>query len=1255
MAKTRSTSDGRADHSAQAHRPFYHVGGTVPRDAGCYVTRAADCDLLDALRRGDFCYVLTARQMGKSSLMTRAAARLREEGAAVAVVDLTAFGRNLTPEQWYDLILARVGRELELEDEVDAFWLAHDRLAPLARFTAALEYVVLRRMAGPVVLFIDEIDVVRSLPFDTDELFAAIREFCTRRAREPELRRLSFCLLGVASPADLIADARITPFNIGTRIELRDFTADEAAPLAAGLALLGRVGPAENGRRAGRRAREETALLDRVLHWTGGHPYLTQRLCSELVAAERMKDESRRMNQHGNGGAELLPPSSGTFPAIHSSTVDAACARLFFDRRAAETEDNLRFVADRLLRSGGDVSSILDLYSRALQGHALPDDDTDPVLASLRLSGVVRMEGGRLRVRNRIYGRVFDRAWIERQREPADLRRQRQAYRRGRNRALALAGVVAAVMGALVLYAFGAAQRATKALIAYRQAADDADRASYTASLNLIQREFEGKQFGHVASLLEDTGRSPHRGWEWGYWQRQMHQERLQLLGHTRPLRAAAWSPEGRRLITISYDNTARVWDAASGREDSVLRGHEGALLAAAWSPDGRRIVTASGDGTARVWDTAASGPAQVVLAGHQGAVFAAAWSPDGRRIVTASNDHTGRVWDAASGRPLTLLAGHTKPVHVAAWAPDGRRIVTAAEDDTARVWDAAAPAASLAVLKHAGDVRAAAWAPDGNRIATASSDQKAQVWDAASGRKLLELRGHTKPVLAAVWSPDGRRIVTTSDDHAARVWDATSGRQITVLGGDVAAVRTAAWSPDSRRIVTAMDDFTARVWDAASGEVTAVLKHTEDVLTAAWSPDGRWIVTTGDSKIARIWEATPRPDAATLSDHKQPLSAAAWSPDGRRILTTSRDYTARVWDASGKRVTAFGGTDRPVLVAAWSPDGRQVATASFDRAPRVWEAASGREATLFRLNRVLEATQSRPAGLIRRAPGARRAALVGPVPELPSVAWSPDGQRIVTAGCDDTARVWEVTSGEEVSRLRGHTAIVFAAAWSPDGKHVVTAGGDITARIWEIASGSGYTVTSSAAGAITTVVWSPDGKRIATTENGDNKPRLWHQPSGRRTVIIDGRSQSVPASGWSLLATCAGHAAYVHMAAFSANGQRLLTASDDHTARVWDAATGQLIAPLKGHAGAVLGAVWSPDGKRILTASEDHTARVWDAVSGRELVALQHPGPVRAAAWSPDPDGRQVITACDDGKARVWTSDPNAGKKGAGGGGPLR
>ena len=612
---------------------FYHVGGTVPRDAACYVSRQADDDLLTSLLRGDFCYVLTSRQMGKSSLMTRAATRLREAGAHVAVADLTAFGRSLSPEQWYDLLLARIGRELKLEDELEEFWLDHPRLPPLARFTAALTEVALPARPGRIVLFIDEIDVVRSLSFDTDEFFAAIRELYVRRASEPELARLTFCLLGVASPADLIADPRITPFNIGVRVELRDFTRDEAAPLAAGL---------------GARGHE---ILGRVLHWTHGHPYLTQRLC-------------REMQSSANATA---------------AGVDAACNRLFFDQRSSETEDNLRFVADRLLKGGADPETVLELHSRLTAGKPVADDETDPAVSALLLSGLARRSERGLAMRNQIYSRVFDRAWIQRHRDPADIRRQREAERRGRNRALKVSSVIVTVMLALLIVAVWQTQEA-------RLAADRADRESYTATLNLVQREVESDSFEHASELLTSTRRSRYRGWEWHYWWSQLHNDRLTLAGHSNTVNSAVWSPDGSRILTASDDKTARVWDPASGRELAVLKGHAGTVYSATWSPNGSRILTASRDLTARVWDPV-SGRELAVLNGHEFFVNSAVWSPDGSRILTASWDNTARVWDPASGRELTVLKGHSGAVRSAVWSPDGSRILTAGDDKTARIW----------------------------------------------------------------------------------------------------------------------------------------------------------------------------------------------------------------------------------------------------------------------------------------------------------------------------------------------------------------------------------------------------------------------------------------------------------------------------------------------------------------------------------------------------------------------------------------
>jgi hypothetical protein len=257
---------------------FYETQGTLPSDAPSYVERKADQELYDGLLQGEFCYVLTSRQMGKSSLMVRTAQKLRERGCRVVLLDLTAIGVNLTAEQWYDGLIVKIGRQLRLENQLEDFWLDHERIGPAQRLFMGLREVVLPQLdrlpglpAGDVpastpggsrlVIFIDEIDTVRGLPFVTDEFFAAIREWYNERVAEPACHRLTFGLLGVALPSDLIHDPAATPFNIGRRIELADFTPEEAASLARGLR---HPAPTAQG------------LLQRVLEWTHGHPYLTQ-------------------------------------------------------------------------------------------------------------------------------------------------------------------------------------------------------------------------------------------------------------------------------------------------------------------------------------------------------------------------------------------------------------------------------------------------------------------------------------------------------------------------------------------------------------------------------------------------------------------------------------------------------------------------------------------------------------------------------------------------------------------------------------------------------------------------------------------------------------------------------------------------------------------------------------------------------------------------------------------------------------------
>jgi hypothetical protein len=435
---------------------FYVIGGTLQRDAPSYVKRQADDKLYKELSAGQFCYVLTSRQMGKSSLVVRTSVRLRADDVAVAVLDLTAIGQNVTAEQWYEGLLNLIGQQLDLEDELEEFWLDNRRIGPLQRWMRAIREVVMKHKRGPIVIFVDEIDAIRSLTFSTDEFFAGIREFYNWRTEDEGLMRLTFCLLGVATPSDLIRDTRTTPFNIGQRIELTDFNKNEAASLAQGL---------------GREERLSHLLLERILYWTGGHPYLTQRLCQSVAADHSVQD---------------------------SPGVDRLCKEIFLSSRARERDDNLLFVRERMLRSEeADRASLLDLYQQVRKRKRVPDDETNAIVSVLHLSGITSAVEGRLRVRNWIYYRVFDHKWIIANMPDAELRRQRDAYRKGLWRAAVIAAIVLALMGGLVTTAIQQRNVAREERIR-------ADENAHQLSVALARAEDQKHEAERQKQLAED-------------------------------------------------------------------------------------------------------------------------------------------------------------------------------------------------------------------------------------------------------------------------------------------------------------------------------------------------------------------------------------------------------------------------------------------------------------------------------------------------------------------------------------------------------------------------------------------------------------------------------------------------------------------------------------------------------------------------------------------------------------------------------
>jgi tetratricopeptide (TPR) repeat protein len=573
-----------------AKQRLYTVGGTVQAGSGLDIARQADKDLLDLYQTGTFAYVLSSRQMGKSSLMVRTSEQLMATGTQEVVVDLSNLGTQLTAEAWYLGLLTTIADSLMLATDVVAWWQAHAHLGQAQRLTDFFQEVLLIEIETPVVIFIDEIDSTLSLP-STDDFYAAIRSVYNARALVPAFRRLSFVLLGVATPSGLISDPRRTPFNIGQRVEVTDFTYEEALPLAEGFGLS---------------PTQAHQVLHWVLDWTGGHPYLTQRLCRVMA------DENREQ----------------------WSEIDVAqmVARTFFGEQS-EQDHNLQFVRDMLTERAPQPVRVLATYRTIRQGRrAVRDEEQSLVLAHLKLSGVVRQVQRVLRVRNRIYETVFDLPWV-REHWPVPW------YRRVPRVVWGLLASLMAVVLLLGLVLDSEMQRVRQE----QKAVERATKARQEAQARQQEAEearAEAERL-RMMSLAQALAAQAPRQLALAY------EERAALLAR----QAYLFNQRSKGEVLDQIDEALRIV-LDSPYFQRVLHGHEKGVSAVAWSPDGTTLASASDDGTVRLWDLRTPEATPRVLHG----ATTVAWSPDGTILASASGDGTVQLWMADTGNLANLV-----------------------------------------------------------------------------------------------------------------------------------------------------------------------------------------------------------------------------------------------------------------------------------------------------------------------------------------------------------------------------------------------------------------------------------------------------------------------------------------------------------------------------------------------------------------------------------------------------------------------